>query len=240
VDCLDIEGQRAASYLLSAVDIGARIRVLVTASNWLGQRSATAAPTAAVLPAAPILVARPELRGRPQVGRLLISDLGAWASSRPLNYELRWEVCREGQCRRVAGATGRSLVLRPSMLERSVRAVVTASNAGGSAVATAHPTTRVGLVLHGTRLADRLVGTGGSDVLSGGGADDVLRGRPGPDSLYGGQGRDRLAGGPGEDVVTSRDGKRDVVGCGGGADVALADRRDRVDASCEDVRRAVP
>lgn len=240
MDCVDVVGQGAQSYLLSAADIGTRIRVIVTARNWLGERSATTTPTAAVLPAAPILVAPPQLRGPPQVGRLLITDLGAWASSRPLTYELRWEACRDGKCRRVADARGRSLVIRPWMVERTVRAVVTASNTGGSAAAATRLTKRVGLVLRGTQLADRLTGTGGSDVLAGRGADDVLRGGPGPDSLNGGPGRDRLAGGPGDDVLTSRDAKRDVVSCGGGADLALADRRDRVDASCEKIQRAEP
>ena len=50
------------------------------------------------------------------------------------------------------------------------------SNTGGSTVAVSSQTNRVGLVLNGTRLADRLVGTAGADVLAGGGGDDVLRG----------------------------------------------------------------
>jgi Ca2+-binding RTX toxin-like protein len=64
---------------------------------------------------------------------------------------------------------------------------------------------------------------------------DDLHGGSGNDLLNGGPGSDFIAAGPGIDVVRARDGARDLVYCGGGYDVVLADAFDRVDASCERV-----
>jgi RTX calcium-binding nonapeptide repeat (4 copies) len=79
---------------------------------------------------------------------------------------------------------------------------------------------------------DRLDGAGGGDCLFGGSGSDTLRGGAGDDRLVGGPGRDILLGGPGRDVVIAADGTRDVVDCGPGLDVAVADREDRV-VGCE-------
>ena len=197
--CVDIPGERAPTRILTAADIDATVRVVVTASNWLGQRSAASSPTAVVLPARPILVAAPQIRGRPQVGRILTSDLGAWTSSRPLTYTVRWELCDDANCRRIRGSPGRSLLLRRSALERHVQVVVTATNSGGSTRAVSPPTDRVGLRIEGTNEEDRLAGTAGSDLLLGKGGDDRLEGAAGPDVLVGGRGEDRYRAGAGAD-----------------------------------------
>lgn len=235
--CVDIAGERAPTRILTAADIDATVRVVVTASNWLGRRSAASTPTAVVLPVPPILVAPPQIRGRPQVGRTLTSDVGAWTSSRPLTYKVRWELCGDTHCRSISGSPGRSLLLRASALERHVQVVVTATNPGGSTRAVSPPTDRVGLTLEGTNEEDRLVGTAGSDLLLGKGGDDWLGGTAGPDVLVGGRGEDRYRAGAGADQVKAKDGRRDVIHCGGGADVAVVDRNDRVGDHCEVVRR---
>jgi RTX calcium-binding nonapeptide repeat (4 copies) len=236
--CVDIAGERERSRVLTAADIDARVRVVVTATNWLGQRSTASAATAAILPAAPVLVARPQIRGRPQVGRTLISDVGAWTSSRSVTYAMAWEICDDSRCRRLSASRGLALRLRGSMLERFVQVVVTATNPGGSTEAVSARTERVGLTLEGTNAADRLAGTAGSDVLLGKGGDDRLGGAAGPDVLVGGRGKDRYRAGSGDDRIRATDGKRDVIRCGGGADVVVADRKDRLGDDCEVVRRA--
>jgi hypothetical protein len=80
----------------------------------------------------------------------------------------------------------------------------------------------------GTARADRLAGGSGHDLLCGFGGRDRLRGGPG---------RDRLFGGAGDGSVEARDRAFDVVGCGPGRDVVLADRRDLVGEDCERVVR---
>ena len=75
----------------------------------------------------------------------------------------------------------------------------------------------------------RLIGTNGSDCLRGGHRRDRIRGLRGRDLLDGGAGRDR---------VNARDGARDLVHCGAGADVVLADTKD-VLTGCEKERVTV-
>lgn len=136
-----------------------------------------------------------------------------------------------------------------------------ASGAGSTATVTldvvAPPACDV--LLTGTRRTDRLTGTPAGDRLLGLRGRDVLRGLDGDDCLDGGRGRDRMAGGAGndrledaagrdrfsggagDDLIRARDKRgrrvRDRVVCGPGADRAIVDRRDRVAASCETVRR---
>ena len=98
---------------------------------------------------------------------------------------------------------------------------------------------------------DTLEGAVGNDILSGGPGADALAGGPGTDRLTGGAGADRLidvagsyaeaglaakrndlAGGGGRDRVDTANGHRDIVHCGAGRDVAVADRKDTL-AGCE-------
>jgi hypothetical protein len=237
-ECVNVLGERAPSRVLTAADIDATVRVVVTGRNWLGRASVASEPTRVVLPAVPRLVAAPRMSGRPQVGQTLTSDVGAWATSRPLTYRLSWKICKGASCRSGGSGVSRSFLLREAALERTVRVVVTASNAGGSAQAVSAPSRRVGRTLVGTNRADRLIGSAGADVLVGRRGDDRLRGGAGPDWLVGGRGFDRLYGGWGNDRIDARDHRRDeIIDCGDGQDLVLADRRDRVAATCETVVR---
>jgi Ca2+-binding RTX toxin-like protein len=77
---------------------------------------------------------------------------------------------------------------------------------------------------------------GGSDDLLGNDDPNVLRSGPDEDYVDGGRRGDALFGGGAGDVIRSRDGTADTVDCGagGGADFAIADRRDSV-RQCETV-----
>ncbi|CAN5512513.1 hypothetical protein BH20ACT15_BH20ACT15_03610 [soil metagenome] len=97
----------------------------------------------------------------------------------------------------------------------------------------------------GLRGSDRIKGRAGADCLRGNRGNDLIKGGPGRDLLSGSAGRDRLIGGAGRDfikgglnrdVVKVRDGARDVVNCGPGRDVVVADHRDKVHG-CEVVKR---
>ena len=52
-----------------------------------------------------------------------------------------------------------------------------------------------------------------------------------------GSGKDRVSAGAGPDVIYTRDGYRDVIACGLGRDLVIADRKDKVGRDCERVRR---
>jgi hypothetical protein len=90
-------------------------------------------------------------------------------------------------------------------------------------------------VLRGKRGSDCLRGQGGNDQLDGGKGSDDLSGGTGLDTLRGGSGRDSFRGGSGNDFIGARDGQRETIRCGGGTDLVVADRKDRV-RGCE-VRR---
>ena len=98
----------------------------------------------------------------------------------------------------------------------------------GTAAAESVTGTPSGETLRGTSRPDRLYGRGG---------DDRIFGLGGADLLLGGFGADRLWGGAGPDRVVSRDKAQDMVVCGPGGDVAIADLLDLVHVSCETVRR---
>jgi Ca2+-binding RTX toxin-like protein len=84
---------------------------------------------------------------------------------------------------------------------------------------------------------DRLIGGAGADRLLGGPGTDRLLGGAGSDRLDGGAGNDGLDGGAGNDMLTANDKARDVIGCGVGQDVVVADLIDIVSVNCEVVRR---
>ena len=92
-------------------------------------------------------------------------------------------------------------------------------------------------VLRGTGHHDFICGLGGDDRILGLGGDDVLRGGGGDDELVGGPGNDALSGGRGDDNLDAHDGASsvDVLRCGRGHDIGVADVADRVRHSCEDV-----
>jgi Ca2+-binding RTX toxin-like protein len=92
-------------------------------------------------------------------------------------------------------------------------------------------------VLLGGGGRDELTGLGGGDTIDGGPGADRIDGGDGSDVLLGGPGLDLLLGGAGNDRAEARDGSRDGVDCGDGRDAVSADRRDRVNADCERVRR---
>jgi WD40-like Beta Propeller Repeat len=73
--------------------------------------------------------------------------------------------------------------------------------------------------IHGTRFADQICG------------------RRGADAINPGEGKDRVSAGAGPDLINARDGYRDVIACGLGRDLVIADRKDKVSGDCERVRR---
>ena len=91
-------------------------------------------------------------------------------------------------------------------------------------------------VVVGTTGRDLMFGTRLGERILGGLGNDTIHGRGGNDQIVGGRGRDILWGGDGNDTIVSRDGSRDIVYCGAGWDVAIADRLDTV-RGCERVRR---
>jgi hypothetical protein len=141
--CKNIGQATGASYLLTTADVGATIRVRVTAKNSSGSTSASSAPTAVVRAAAgaPSNTSPPTISGTAQEGQSLTADRGSWSGTEPIGYAYQWRRCDGGgQCTDIAGATGASYTLVSADVGSSLVVRVTASNSGGTTSATSAPT----------------------------------------------------------------------------------------------------
>jgi hypothetical protein len=133
-----------AAYAPSEADVGASLRVVVTAANAGGSGSSASAPTAPVLPAAPTSLVGPSVAGLAREHETLAAEPGAWTGA-PTAYAYRWQRSGDGgqSWTDVDGATGASQVLTGADVGFVLRVVVTASNAGGSASAASPSTAEV-------------------------------------------------------------------------------------------------
>src|SRR5262249_56904410 len=85
--CSDISGATSQTRTLSSSDVGATIRVVVTATNAAGSSSAASSPTAVVTsPSKPGATKQPDPHGTPQVGQTMSVDNGAWIGTQPISY----------------------------------------------------------------------------------------------------------------------------------------------------------
>ena len=139
-----IQGATGSTYVLASGEIGAVVRVSVTASNAGGSGTASSQPTAVVLPSAPVNTSLPTVTGAAREGETLTATPGAWSGS-PTTYAYGWQRSTDGggSWTDIQGATGSSYVLTTGDVGSIVRVGVTASNAGGSASASSAPTAAV-------------------------------------------------------------------------------------------------
>jgi hypothetical protein len=80
-----------------------------------------------------------------RVGNILTAGTGTWMGSETLEYSYQWMRCdaRGNSCLPILAATEATYTLAPLDFGSTIRVVVTARNAAGSAVATSNPTERV-------------------------------------------------------------------------------------------------
>jgi hypothetical protein len=137
--CSAISGATSGSYTLQASDVGHTIRSVVTAGNSGGSNAASSAATAVIAsstPAAPSSTAAPAVTGSPTQGSTLTTSNGSWTGS-PTSYTYAWQDCNSSGagCATISGATSSSYTLGTGDVGSTVRSLVTAKNAGGSASA---------------------------------------------------------------------------------------------------------
>ena len=147
--CMDIVGATGASYRLQASDVGATVRVVVTAEDAGGSASSGSQPSAVVEVGPPVNRAAPTISGTAQDGQTLTASEGEWESTPPLAYAYQWESCNAtgGECEDIAGATAASYVLGDADVGGSVRVLVTADNAAGTVSAVSVASARVAPVV---------------------------------------------------------------------------------------------
>jgi PKD repeat protein len=138
-ECADIAGATSETYVLAEADVGATIRVLVTATNSAGSESAESPAGETVgAPGPPAASGEaPAIRGEAKVGRQLFAEKGGWSGSRPLTYAYRWERCDAAgeTCAAIAEATEPSYTPTSEDTSHTLRLTETAENTLGRAAA---------------------------------------------------------------------------------------------------------
>jgi len=102
---------------------------------------ATTTTTATTAVAPPSNKSLPSISGNPKDGNVLSANTGGWSGS-PTSYAYAWERCDNagGGCAANAGANSNRYTVTSADVGHRLRVVVTASNAGGSGMATSGAT----------------------------------------------------------------------------------------------------
>jgi hypothetical protein len=98
-----------------------------------------AAASEAAGTAAPGNTAGPTISGTAKVGSTLTVSTGTWTGS-PTTYAYQWQRCSSASCADVTGATQKTYLVSSADVGRSLRAVVTATNADGLSTANSSKT----------------------------------------------------------------------------------------------------
>jgi hypothetical protein len=132
-NCAIVSGATGREHRLTNADVGARMRVRVTASNADGARTATSNPTAVVV-GVPVNTAPPFPRGSLVVGQVVTAEPGTWTGRQPISFSYRWLRCNSagGECAAISGGTSRNYRVSQSDVGRKLRFNVTARNSIGS------------------------------------------------------------------------------------------------------------
>jgi len=94
-----------------------------------------------IAPAAPVDQVAPAISGTVMQGDTLTASTGTWTNS-PTSYAYQWEDCDAtgANCAVIAGATANTRVLSATDVGRTLRFIVTATNAGGATAHTSNQT----------------------------------------------------------------------------------------------------
>jgi hypothetical protein len=144
--CDLIDGARGRTYVPASGDIGWRLFVRVIATNAVGSAEEESGYTALVAARAPLNRVVPFVSGLARPGQILVATSGEWNGTAPISMAYRWQSCYGAvECIDLPGEAGPVIRVSSIHLARSLRVVVTATNAGGSATAASDTTAVVRL-----------------------------------------------------------------------------------------------
>lgn len=94
---------------------------------------------------APQNTAAPSVSGTPQEGSTVTTSNGQWSSTSSTAFSYQWQRCDSAgaNCADIAGATNQSYAVQTADVGKTLRSVVTASNADGAGKASSAPTSVV-------------------------------------------------------------------------------------------------
>lgn len=135
-NCSDISGADEANYIVPADEIGATIRVRVTADNSSlpggGSAEQTSEASAVIADGNPSNSSPPTISGTAQEGDQLEVDPGSWQGLPPISFSYQWQRCQGGSCQNIEGATAQAYVAEFADVGYTLRAQITASNSASS------------------------------------------------------------------------------------------------------------
>jgi hypothetical protein len=138
-ECADIGGATASTYTPVAADVARTLKAVVTAHNAGGEGAAETSvsnavvPQSVLLPPAPTETTAPALASsQPRQGQSDSVSNGVWANN-PVSYHYQWQDCEASgnECVNINGATISSYTPVAADVGETIRAIVTARNAGG-------------------------------------------------------------------------------------------------------------
>lgn len=136
--CQTITGASNPTYPLVEADVGATVRVVVTATNLDGSATATSAPSPVVAPRQPpVNTVAPALSGTARDGQALTVTNGTWTGTATIAYARKWQRCDAlgADCVDIGGQSGVAYTLTSNDFGRTIRAQVIATNPDGTGFA---------------------------------------------------------------------------------------------------------
>jgi hypothetical protein len=263
--CSSIVGAIDTTYSVVSADVGARLKVIVLATNPDGSSAAESAFTDSVRKvdvSAPSNKRVPTISGAARVGVTLKAAPGTWNSTSGLRYTYQWLRCtaKGMSCAAMKGASSKSYRVRRADLKSRLRVQVTAWSGSASTTSLSAATSIIRAQKKGAARVRSKSRTGrpvrkipkqskpsgtkkpptNTSGLSKVGTQgrDVLVGTAGPDRLSGRGGDDVLFGGPGNDTLTGGAGNDRYFG-GLGDDRIYANDGERDFIDCGDGRDQV-
>ena len=130
------------TYTTVPADVGAMLRVRVTATNPFSAVSAVSAATGAITSGTPVNSAAPVITGTPRRGASVAVSAGSWSPA-GTSYAYQWQSDDGSGFADIAGADTTSYTPGAGDIGHPLRVVVAATNAFGTVTATTAPTAAV-------------------------------------------------------------------------------------------------
>jgi chitodextrinase len=140
---IDVVAGGTTSYSDTTASPATQYSYTVDAFDAAANHSARSSPPVVVTtPSAPSNTSLPTISGNTTAGQTLTADPGQWSGTTPITYTFQWRSCDQsgGNCGNITGATSQTYVLGQGNVGTTLRVVVTALNAYGSASATSAQT----------------------------------------------------------------------------------------------------
>lgn len=143
--CSQVAGATGSSYRITSLQMGSRLRAIITATGPGGTASSTSRRTKTIEAGPPVNTGAPAISGSPHEAQTLTASVGAWAGTAPFAFSYQWERCSVlgGGCEEIPGATSSTYAVGALDVASKLAVVVTAANADGAATASSPETSPI-------------------------------------------------------------------------------------------------